>query len=171
MLTNKKQSFPLFVTYEIGDDLDLRGCIGTFKEDDLQQNLKQFALIAALQDTRFSPVTLDELPDLTCSVTLLTNFQERTDIYDWVIGKHGVQIEFKWKNRNHSGTFLPQVMEEQGWTQEETLVNLVRKAGCRDEFSEVSKHIKLTTYEGIKDKASFKEYKAERETEKPDWFL
>ena len=54
------QEYPLFVTYEKDDRL--RGCIGTFKADKLGKNLQSYSLIAALKDSRFSPITPKEFP-------------------------------------------------------------------------------------------------------------
>ena len=52
---------PLFVTWMKNGDL--RGCIGTFAEDGkLGETLARYSLIAALQDTRFSPIETSELP-------------------------------------------------------------------------------------------------------------
>ncbi len=71
--TNRE--FPLFVTWYKGKDLDLRGCIGTFSPLSLHDGLKEYALTSALRDTRFNPIHKDELSDLNCSVSLLTNFE------------------------------------------------------------------------------------------------
>ena len=48
---------PLFVTWKKGKDEDLRGCIGTFESSSLEQNLPKYALISALEDTRFRPIS------------------------------------------------------------------------------------------------------------------
>ena len=54
-------AYPLFVTWMKQDDL--RGCIGTF---DSSQNLKsllsKYALISAMEDDRFGPMKLSEVP-------------------------------------------------------------------------------------------------------------
>ena len=109
-------SCPLFVTWKIrfpekdtkatesekdkpkkeDDDKDvLRGCIGTFAKDSLKKNLGAYAMISAFRDTRFSPIELREVPFLNCSVSLLQNFEPIKDPFDWVIGKHGIQIKFQ----------------------------------------------------------------------------
>lgn len=62
---------PLFVTWKIGRDQRLRGCIGTFSEMNLHNGLKEYALTSALKDSRFDPITRDELPRLTVSVSIL----------------------------------------------------------------------------------------------------
>lgn len=42
-------------------------------------------LHSALKDSRFPPVTRDELPRLFCSVSLLTNFEDVGDYLDWEV--------------------------------------------------------------------------------------
>lgn len=61
----------MFVTWKIGRDQRLRGCIGTFAEMDLHTGLKEYALTSAFKDTRFDPITREELPKLTVSVSIL----------------------------------------------------------------------------------------------------
>ena len=69
--------------------------------DLLELNLKKYALIAALKDTRFDPISNDELPDLQVGVSLLTNFEEASHALDWEVGKHGIEIEFEVKGRKY----------------------------------------------------------------------
>lgn len=59
------------MTWKIGRDLRLRGCIGTFSEMNLHSGLKEYALTSALKDTRFDPISREELPKLTVSVSIL----------------------------------------------------------------------------------------------------
>lgn len=44
-----------------------------------------FFLRSALKDSRFPPMTRDELPRLFCSVSLLTNFEDVCDYLDWEV--------------------------------------------------------------------------------------
>ena len=76
---------PLFVTWKIGREKRLRGCIGTFSPIKLHNGLKEYALTSALKDTRFDPVSKDELSRLTCAVSLLTNFEDAKDYLDWEV--------------------------------------------------------------------------------------
>jgi uncharacterized protein (TIGR00296 family) len=62
---------PLVVTWKTGRDQRLRGCIGTFSEMNLHNGLKEYALTSALKDSRFDPITREELPRLTVSVSIL----------------------------------------------------------------------------------------------------
>lgn len=48
---------------------------------------------------------------------------------DWVLGTHGLRISFIHRGRRYGATYLPDVALEQGWTKEETVESLMRKAG------------------------------------------
>lgn len=73
------------MTWKIGRDHRLRGCIGTFTPIKLHSGLNEYALTSALRDSRFDPVSKDELPALTCFVSLLTNFEDGKDYLDWEV--------------------------------------------------------------------------------------
>ena len=87
-----QDEYPLFVTWTISKDEDLRGCIGTFEAEPLCDNLCQYALLAALEDDRFEPISCSEVPHLQVCVSLLCNFTKRDTHLDWTIGVHGVSI-------------------------------------------------------------------------------
>ncbi|XP_060105215.1 nuclear protein AMMECR1 isoform X2 [Heteronotia binoei] len=107
--------YPLFVTWKIGRDKRLRGCIGTFSAMNLHSGLREYTLTSALKDSRFPPMTRDELPRLFCSVSLLTNFEDVCDYMDWEVGVHGIRIEFiNEKGSKRTATYLPEVAKEQG---------------------------------------------------------
>ena len=59
--------FPLFVTWYIGREKHLRGCIGTFSPLSLHDGLKEYAITSAFQDTRFNPIRKEELPKFETS--------------------------------------------------------------------------------------------------------
>jgi len=63
---------PIFVTWKIKDEL--RGCIGTFAPAQLSTILSKYALISALEDDRFDPVSLDEVKTLNVGVSFLVKF-------------------------------------------------------------------------------------------------
>jgi uncharacterized protein (TIGR00296 family) len=85
------------VTWHTTGD-ELRGCIGTFTSEPLSKNLSQYALISALQDSRFPPITSQELSSLSVAVSLLVNFdKDALHPLDWQVGKHGIIISFKHK--------------------------------------------------------------------------
>merc|ERR1711971_577989 len=84
-----RDRYPLFVTWAIGRDKRLRGCIGTFNEMDLQDGLREYAITSAMKDSRFSPITRNELTNLNVSVSILCHFEDGADWTDWELGKHG----------------------------------------------------------------------------------
>eukprot|EP01112_Ceratiomyxa_fruticulosa_P021239 TRINITY_DN7403_c0_g4_i1.p1 TRINITY_DN7403_c0_g4~~TRINITY_DN7403_c0_g4_i1.p1 ORF type:complete len:198 (-),score=36.34 TRINITY_DN7403_c0_g4_i1:150-743(-) len=155
-------SYPLFVTWnkESRRDTQLRGCIGTFKARGLHHGLSEYALTSALNDRRFDPVSAGEIPQLHCSVSLLTNFEDVDSAFDWEVGTHGIWIDFTDPNGNdRNATYLPEVAGEQGWTKEEALESLVRKSGYKGRLTDdLIKQIKLTRYQSSKYSMSYKEY-------------
>ncbi|KXS17954.1 hypothetical protein M427DRAFT_54178 [Gonapodya prolifera JEL478] len=155
--------YPLFVTWHTvrGANQRLRGCIGTFEATKIHKGLEEYALISALRDRRFSPITKDELSELSCGVSLLTNFEPAEDYLDWEVGQHGIWIEFR--NEVSGGkttaTYLPEVAEEQGWTKLEAIDSLLRKGGHQGRISEkLRKSIKLTRYRSEKHEITYQEY-------------
>jgi AMME syndrome candidate gene 1 protein len=126
------ESFPLFVTWNTlsrSGHKSLRGCIGTFEDLPLYHGLQSYAITSAFDDTRFSPIPASLMPSLSCSLTLLADFEPCDDPMEWDLGTHGIRISFTHRNRRHGATYLPDVAVEQGWTKEETLESLMKKAG------------------------------------------
>lgn len=105
---------------------ELRGCIGYMMEDlPLCRVVGAMALQAALNDTRFLPVTIDELQDIEIEISVLTPYKEIKSIDEIELGKDGVLL----KKGGRQSVFLPQVATEMGWNKIEFLENLCRKAG------------------------------------------
>ena len=70
-----------------------------------------------MKDSRFNPVTRDELPKLHVSVSILCHFVDAADFLDWEIGVHGIRIEFyNERGSKKTATYLPEVPREQGNT-------------------------------------------------------
>ena len=68
-----------------------------------------------MKDSRFNPVTREELPKLHVSVSILCHFVDATDFLDWEIGVHGIRIEFyNDRGSKKTATYLPEVPREQG---------------------------------------------------------
>ena len=68
-----------------------------------------------MKDSRFNPVTRDELPKLHVSVSILCHFVDAADFLDWEIGVHGIRIEFyNERGSKKTATYLPEVPREQG---------------------------------------------------------
>lgn len=128
----------VFVTLHLNNKL--RGCIGTFRQDrELAINIHEMALAAAFSDPRFDPLTKEEYKNIELEISVLTPMQKIDSVNQIVLGKHGIYI----KRGNMTGTFLPQVATETGWTLEEFLGHCSRdKAGIgwegwKDEETEI----------------------------------
>ncbi|KPM35722.1 hypothetical protein AK830_g10839 [Neonectria ditissima] len=157
-------SAPLFVTWNTMDDDDgepsLRGCIGTFESQPLAEGIPEYSLVSALQDSRFPPIRKSELPTLQVAVTLLTDFEEVDDMYDWDVGVHGLRLSFYDRGRRYGSTYLPDVAAEQGWTKDETLFSLIRKAGwmgSRKHWKDLD--LDVTRYQGKKSTLEYRDFK------------
>ncbi|CAF9936489.1 hypothetical protein IMSHALPRED_010781 [Imshaugia aleurites] len=152
----KEEEHPLFVTWNTvssrSGNKSLRGCIGTFEAQKLGVGLKMNAMTAAFDDHRFSPISVSELPTLSSSVTLLTNFTPASHALDWTLGTHGIRISFSHDRKRYNATYLPDVAVEQGWSKEETIVSLMKKAGWRGRSGEWRdvKGLGVVRYEGMK---------------------
>ena len=157
----KDKSYPLFVTWTLGKEKELRGCIGIFEESKLETQLSKYALMSAYEDDRFDePINKNELKNLNCEVSLLIKFEEAKDAMDWIIGTHGIDIEFQDnKGLTYSSTFLPEVAEEEGWDKRTTLKYLVQKAGYTGSLNKIINNIKLTRYQSLKKTISYEQYK------------
>jgi len=105
----------------------LRGCIGHFGSDlPLYQVVREMAVAAAVQDSRFPPVAPEELDKLEIEISVLTPMRRITSIDEITMRKHGIYI----KKGSMGGTFLPQVATETGWSKEEFLGHCAQdKAG------------------------------------------
>mmetsp|Transcript_7936 Transcript_7936/g.15315 ORF Transcript_7936/g.15315 Transcript_7936/m.15315 type:complete len:199 (-) Transcript_7936:171-767(-) len=160
-----KGKFPLFVTWKIRERgrWQLRGCIGTFGERSLKEGLKEYALISALKDSRFDPMEKSEIPSLSVNTSFLTDFEDAKNCYDWTVGKHGITISFKTSYKSYSATYLPEVCKEQGWTKEQCLDSLIRKAGYRGSVdASFRERVAVTRYQSVKAKMTYEEYKKYR---------
>jgi len=122
----------------------LRGCIGHMAEDmPLCRTVGGMALAAAFEDHRFSPVTASEVNDLEIEISALTPFTKIPGPDQIVLGRDGVVI----RKDGRSAVFLPQVATEQGWTRDEMLDHLCRKAGLPE--GSWRKNADLFTFEAI----------------------
>ncbi|KAF4508547.1 hypothetical protein G6O67_004908 [Ophiocordyceps sinensis] len=155
-------SAPLFVTWNtvLHGNTALRGCIGTFETQALSKGIPDYAITSAVHDSRFSPITKAEVPQLQAAVTLLTDFEEVDDPHDWEVGLHGIRLSFSDRGRRYGSTYLPDVASEQGWTKDEALFSLMRKAGwvgSRGRWMDLD--LKVTRYRGKKYCMEYPEYK------------
>uniref|UniRef100_A0A5S6R397 AMMECR1 domain-containing protein n=1 Tax=Trichuris muris TaxID=70415 RepID=A0A5S6R397_TRIMR len=166
------KEFPLFVTWEVGKDKKLRGCIGTFTSTSLHQGLREYALASAFKDSRFDPIGWDEFNRLHCSVSLLMNFEVADDYMDWEIGVHGIRIEFhNDRGSKKAATYLPEVAVEQGWDHVQTVDSLLRKGGYKGHITpEFRSAVCLIRFQSEKMTVSYSEYVSLRQCRGSDLF-
>ena len=105
----------------------LRGCIGYHGNDiPLYRLVPDRAVAAAVKDARFPPLSEDELDDVKVKVSIyLTNVYRIDDLDEFELGKHGIIM----RKGGRGATYLPEVPVEAGWTKEEEMEHLCRKAG------------------------------------------
>uniref|UniRef100_A0A1I8EK85 AMMECR1 domain-containing protein n=2 Tax=Wuchereria bancrofti TaxID=6293 RepID=A0A1I8EK85_WUCBA len=157
--TIPNDKYPLFVTWKKGYDRRLRGCIGTFTNLVLHKGLHEYAIISAFKDSRFDPITLHEVDQLHCTVSILINFEKARDYRDWVVGIHGIRIEFQDNHHYRDAVYLPEVASEQGWDHTETIDNLMRKGGYRGHISEETRmKVNVVRFQSDKVLMSYQEY-------------
>jgi hypothetical protein len=125
LTTRLKEPLGVFVT--LTKDGDLRGCIGRFtSQEPLWEVVSAMALEAAFGDPRFPALTKAEYPSIHVEISVLGPMKKITGISDIKIGRHGIYL----KKGYRSGTLLPQVATERGWTVEQFLGYCARdKAG------------------------------------------
>lgn len=104
----------------------LRGCIGfTQAVRPLYQTVSHCAVSAAVNDTRFSPVTASEFDSLEVEISVLTPLEEILSSKEIEVGLDGLMITLG----RHRGLLLPQVAAEYGWNSQEFLAATCQKAG------------------------------------------
>ncbi len=119
-----KEERACFVTLK--ENGDLRGCIGEiFPSQPLYKSVIVHAVAAAVRDPRFEAVSKDEVAKLSIEISALTPPRGVSSYKDIKIGTDGMVL----KKSMRSAVFLPQVATEQGWSLEQTLSALSRKAG------------------------------------------
>jgi AmmeMemoRadiSam system protein A len=104
---------------------DLRGCVGyVLPVTSLYRTVAESARGAAFDDSRFSPVTLEETPELQVSLSILSAL-ERILPDEVEVGRHGLVVSLG----AYRGLLLPQVPVEHGWDRVTFLEQTCRKAG------------------------------------------
>lgn len=90
---------------------------------------------------------------------------------DWTVGTHGLRISFTDRNRRFGSTYLPDVAREQGWTKEETMVSLMRKAGWSGRSSDWRnvKDLNVVRYRGHRHELSYEEFDEWRDWVQKTW--
>ena len=85
----------------------LRGCIGTFQpqQENLIAEIIHNAVSAAIEDPRFPPVTLEELPKIHITVDILTPPEPVSSIDQLDPKKYGIIVQRGWRR----GLLLPDI--------------------------------------------------------------
>ena len=114
----------------------LRGCIGTLEaRTSLAEDVSHNAYAAAFNDTRFPPLSADELTTLTVQISVLSvpermDFDsEATLLAQLTTGIDGLILQ----EQSHRGTFLPSVWESLPQP-DQFLRHLKLKAGLADDY-------------------------------------
>lgn len=157
---DEEEESPFFVTLKLAKSGDLRGCIGSLRSRRHDQ-LTAYAIKSAFHDSRFPPLDSDELDGIECTVSLLVDFEVAKHPFDWTIGIHGLWLEFEVSGESFSGTFLPEVAEEQGWDHEACIAALIRKAGFRSTTIPKEKWaalFRITRYKSSKATSTYREW-------------
>lgn len=105
---------------------ELRGCVGyTSAVKPLYLTVRDTATLAALRDSRFSPVSASELPQLGYEISVLSPLRRVRDVHEIKVGQHGLLM----KNGTYEGLLLPQVPVEERWDRQRFLEETCTKAG------------------------------------------
>ena len=103
----------------------LRGCVGyVLPIISLYRTVAETARAAAFEDSRFSPVTLEEAPALEVSLSVLSPLRTITP-EEVEIGIHGLVVSYGGRR----GLLLPQVPLEHGWDSLTFIEQTCQKAG------------------------------------------
>ena len=104
----------------------LRGCIGTILPlQPLYQAVIQNTIAAATRDFRFSPVTVEELPNIALEINVLTSPKTVASYEEIELGHDGIIFHYG----GAQSVFLPTVPLQFGWDLSQTLSQLALKAG------------------------------------------
>ena len=118
-----KHDGAVFVTLKKGGAL--RGCIGhILARGPLDSSVRDMTIAASSGDPRFPPVRPEELNDINIEISVLSPPRELADPEAVRVGTDGLIIQ----EGSKQGVLLPQVPTEQGWTKEQYLEGICRKA-------------------------------------------
>ena len=129
----------------------LRGCVGQVENaGPLADVVARSAINAALNDSRFSPVRIEEIPELKIEISVLGALEPiRPEAI--VPGRHGLLVACgAWR-----GLLLPQVASERNWSGQRLLEETCIKAGlARDAWRETQTEIFAFTAEIYSEKTT-----------------
>jgi AmmeMemoRadiSam system protein A len=96
----------------------------------LWQNVAAAAVAAGLDDPRFEPVRLEELPELRLEISVLDPPVPIERWEDFDVTRHGIIVE----RDGRRALLLPKVAREFGWSAEQVLQAVCEKAGLPAEL-------------------------------------
>lgn len=118
-----------FVTLRKGGKL--RGCIGNIISDrPLSETICDMSVSAAFRDPRFTPLSKDELDNISIEISILSPLEKVEHISKIKQGRDGLYV----KNGFYSGLLLPQVATEQNWDRETFVNQTFKKAGLDSSY-------------------------------------
>lgn len=96
---------PVFITWDIlhQSEYRLRGCIGNLSPLPLRPAIGDYAATSAFRDSRFDPINISEVSSLRVGVSLLVQYEECQNCYDWTVGTHGIIIRFNYMGVGYHG--------------------------------------------------------------------
>jgi AmmeMemoRadiSam system protein A len=120
-----RQLRAVFVTLWRRDTDELRGCRGeSMARRPLLEAVSAMAIASAVDDPRFYPVTLEEVPLLRIDINALTPLSPiRPEEVE--VGRHGLMVVCGMR----AGLLLPDVPVRFGWDREQFLEGVCQKAG------------------------------------------
>ncbi len=141
---SKRLQTPLGAFVSLHKNGKLRGCIGQFLTTlPLYEVVQKMAVAAAFQDYRFDPVNRDEMNEIHVEISVLSPLKRINSIDEFEVGKQGIYMI----KGSRSGTLLPQVATDTGWSKSEFLGHCARdKAGIGWDGWKVAE---LYTYEAL----------------------
>jgi AmmeMemoRadiSam system protein A len=105
---------------------ELRACLGRIETTQpLPAVICELARSVAGADTRFAPITLDEIAEIDLEISVLAPGEEIHSIHEIAVGVHGLIVE----DGARRGLLLPQVAVEHGWDRLTFLQHACLKAG------------------------------------------
>ncbi len=141
-----KKNGAVFVTLNQKTTGTLRGCIGSLEAyQPLYKDIIKNAQLAALKDSRFKPLTIEEFKNINIEVSLLSEpkvlkYSNLDDLKHKIIPfKDGIVLKYN----NHQATYLPQVWEQLP-TFHAFFGNLCLKAGLNEDC--LHNHPQIFTY-------------------------
>ncbi len=110
----------------------LRGCIGHITANDALFDSVMHNAVSACNDYRFANARITEselVNEIDIEISHITPMEPVDRVENIVVGRHGLYIA----GRGRRGVLLPQVASERGWTREEFLIQICRKAGIAED--------------------------------------